>query len=181
VNSTSNPKLDITQDTSTVTLKPIEEKASCIGEITPSIPGLSEVKDSLLLADALGEPLKGKLCKAKVYQVDSAVTVYRVWDKNKDYTIHGRWWSMTLPQGPKEEYRIKNDICPEWSKLNVMSSCTVLKDSKIVIGPDQSAQCKNSVLPASAINQVYIPNDSRNNVLFVKDCTQGQAWPKKIE
>jgi len=61
--------------------------------------------------------------------------------------------------------------------LNSASSCTIKVGGKIVLGPGQSAQCAGDILPPSAVNQVYIPNDSKNNVLFVEHCGDGSPWP----
>ncbi len=157
----------------------------CVGDVITPPAGLVAATDDALLAKAIGAPGKGALCKGKVFQAEKAVTVYRVWDSSKSYTLYGGWWSFDLPKGPREQYRVDNDICPEWSPLNIMSSCTIKVGTKIVVGPGQSAQCTqatvppfpNNLLPASKVNQVYIPNDSRNNVLFVENCTPGTVWP----
>ena len=167
----------ISETTSTINTSQSSESLTCIGQINPPPDGLQESTNSLLLQKALGNNGEGKLCKGKVYEATKAVTVYRVWDKDKDYTLYGGWWSFELPQGTREEYRVKNDICPSWSPLNQMSSCTLKVGSKIVVGPGQSATCKHSTLPQSPVNQVYIPNDSRNNILFVENCTEGKDWP----
>lgn len=149
----------------------------CVGDIITPPAGMEPAEDATLLAAAIGAPEAGKLCKGKVFIATKPVTVYRVWDSSKSYTLYGGWWSFNLPQGPRDKYRVDNDICPEWSPLNIMSSCTIKLGSKVVVGPGQSAKCSASVLPASAVNQVYIPNDSRNNVLYVENCTPGTVWP----
>lgn len=150
---------------------------ACVGDVIAPPAGMKETTDEALLASALGAPGKGALCKGKVFVAEKPVTVYRVWDKDKAYTLYGRWWSFSLPVGPRDKYQVDNDICPEWSPLNIMSSCTIKVGTKVVVGPGQSAQCTDRLLPASAVNQVYIPNDSRNNVLFVENCSAGTAWP----
>ncbi len=149
----------------------------CVGLVGTPPAGLVESSDDALLASALGAPTKGALCKGKVFIAERDVPVFRVWDAAKSYTLYGRWWSFAQPQGPRDQYQIDNDICPEWSALNKMSSCTIKSGSKIVVGPGQSAQCAASLLPPSPINQVYIPNDSKNNVLFVENCSTGSDWP----
>jgi hypothetical protein len=58
-----------------------------------------------------------------------------------------------------------------------MSSCTIQTRAKMVIEPAQSAECKQMTYAKCAVNQVFIANDSRNNVLFVENCTAGVAWP----
>lgn len=151
---------------------------TCVGDVVTPPAGLVASSDEALLAKAIGAPEAGKLCKGKVFVAEKAVTVYRVWDSAKSYTLYGGWWALDMPKGPRDEYRVKNDICPEWSPLNIMSSCTIKVGTKVVIGPGQSAKCADgSVLPASATNQVFIPNDSRNNVLYVEGCTAGTVWP----
>ena len=149
----------------------------CVGEVINPPAGLVAAQDDALLASAIGAPGKGALCKGKVFVAEKPVTVYRVWDASKSFTLYGRWWSFDLPKGPRDAYQVANDICPEWSPLNKMSSCTIKVGTKVVVGPGQSAQCTDRLLPASAVNQVYIPNDSRNNVLFVENCTEGTPWP----
>lgn len=152
--------------------------ADCVGEVITPPAGMVAATDDALLASAIGAPGKGALCKGKVFVAEKPVTVYRVWDSSKSYTLYGRWWSFSLPVGPRDKYRLDNDICPEWSPLNIMSSCTIKAGTKVVVGPGQSAECSNgTMLPPSAVNQVYIPNDSKNNVLFVENCTAGTVWP----
>lgn len=139
--------------------------------------GLVEVTDNTLLTSAIDVPGKGKLCKGKVFVAEKEVTVYRVWDASKSYTLYGGWWSFSRPTGPRDQYQAANDICPEWSALDKMSTCTIKVGAHVAVGPGQSAQCNAGLLPASAINQVYIPNDSRNNVLYVENCNAGVEWP----
>ncbi len=152
---------------------------ACVGGVASPPEGLVEADDKALLQRALGASGAGKLCGGKVFQAIRPVTVYRVWNSEMSYTLYGGWWSFTLPKGPKDKYREENEICPSWSKLDRMSSCTIRVGTKIVSGPGQSADCSQDQLsyPKSAVNQVFIPNDSRNNVLFVEDCTAGTSWP----
>jgi hypothetical protein len=153
------------------------EIASCVGEVAPALPGLEAVSDPALLAQAVKPDGDGGLCIGQVYQVTEPVTVYRVWNKDKDYTKYGRWWSFNKPTGSRDEYRKANDICPSWSELNQVSHCKLKVGSHIVVGPGQSAQCKAMKLPKSPVNQVFVPNDSRNKQLFVEDCSDGEPWP----
>ena len=157
----------------------LPRQTGCVGTVMHPPAGLAETSDAALLASAIGEPGKGALCMGKVFVVDKPVRVYRVWDAAKSYTLPGRWWSFSVPVGPRDTYRVANDICPEWSPLDIMSSCMIKSGTKIVIGPGQSAQCDAGLLPASATNQVYIPNDSRNNVVLVENCSSGTDWPAK--
>jgi hypothetical protein len=151
---------------------------ACTGRILAQ-PGLIPDSDPDLLVAALGQPDQGKLCMGQVFKVTEPVRVYRVWDQAKDYTLYGRWWSFDLPQGPAENYRAANAICPNWSVLNQMSSCLLKAGSKIVVGPGQSADCGDGlVYPQSAVNQVFINNDSRTNLLWVENCDAGTLWPE---
>lgn len=154
--------------------------SACPGKIDAPADGLKEVDDAALLKSALGDPGKGALCAGKVFEATKPITVYRVWNKAKPYTQLGRWWSFARPLGPVDAYQKANDICPEWSALDVMSECKVKVGAHIVIGPGQSATCEKSSLPASATNQVFINNDTRDpakQVVFVDGCTPGAAWP----
>jgi hypothetical protein len=162
------------QDT---TIAGIDGKA-CIGTIIAPPAGLVETDDTELLKTAQGESGQGKLCAGKVFVAEKPVAVYRVWDSAHSYTSYGSWWSLSDPQGPKDNYRKEEDICPEWSALDRMSACFLKIGAKVVIGPGQSVNCNNSLsYPPSAVNQVYIPNDSRNNKVFVENCSAGVDWP----
>lgn len=158
---------------------PLASAAACPGKVEV-VEGLKEVDDPALLQQALGEPGKGSLCTGKVFEATKAVTVYRVWNKAKAYTQLGRWWSFSTPRGPVDAYRAANDICPEWSALDVVSECHVKVGAHLVVGPGQSATCEKGGYPASPVNQVFIPNDTKdpaNQKLFVEACTAGAPWP----
>lgn len=156
--------------------------AACVGAVLQPPEGLKAVADDQLLASAIGEVGEGKLCEGRVYEVTTpGVRVFRVWTAAKDYTAYGRWWSFDIPQGPKRKYRKANVICPSWSELDRMSSCDVKVGTRVVVGPGQSATCKRKTLPQSAVNQVYIPNDSRNDQIHVENCTDGEDWPGRFD
>jgi hypothetical protein len=155
----------------------IDGKA-CIGTVMTPPLGLVETDDAELLKTAQGESGQGKLCVGKVFVAEQPVTVYRVWDRSRSYTAYGSWWSLSDPQGPRDSYQKEEDICPEWSALDRMSACSLKVGAKVVIGPGQSVNCNNDLsYPPSAVNQVYIPNDSRNNKVFVENCSAGAEWP----
>lgn len=164
---------------------PLEQAAlgidgiACVGRVATPPEGLVAADDKTLLLNALGSSGAGKLCDGKVFVAIRPVTVYRVWNSEKRYTLTGSWWSFTQPVGPVAKYREENAICPSWSSLNRMSACTIKVGTKIVAGPGQSADCAQDQIkyPKSAVNQVYIPNDARNNAVFVEDCTEGTDWP----
>ncbi len=150
---------------------------ACIGSIITPPAGLLEIHDNALLQQALGASGEGKLCAGKVFVAKKPVTVYRLWNSDKAYTAYGRWWSLSLPTGPKAKYRKDNDICPSWSRLDRMSVCTLKIGTKIVLGPGQSAKCKNTTYAKSPVNQVFVPNDSRQQRILVEKCSEGVAWP----
>lgn len=152
---------------------------ACVGMvISPPAGLLGETDDAALLKSAIGNSGEGKLCAGKVFVVMKPVTVYRVWDKSKSWSALGGWWSLSYPEASREEYRKQNDICPEWSALDIMSACTLKVGAKIVIGPGQSvATCADKkLLPKSSVNQVYIPNDARVNQVYVDGC-ESADWP----
>ena len=150
---------------------------ACVGEIEEPPEGLLESNDKELLLKAMGASGEGKLCTGKVFLTEQPVTVYRVWNSSKSYTVYGGWWSFEQPSGPKQKYREDNEICPSWSTLDRMTSCTIKVRAKIVVGPGQSAKCETFTYPKSAVNQVFIPNDSRNDLIFVDNCAESIFWP----
>lgn len=151
---------------------------ACTGTIGAAPAGLAHVQDPDLLAQAVGEPGAGKLCLGAVYEVTAPVTVYRLWTADKAYTQIGGWWSFEEPTGTVEDYREANAICPEWNDLDRVSRCQVKIGAHLVVGPGQSATCDGGTGYAqSAVNQVFIPNDTRIDQVFVEDCTPGEPWP----
>ncbi|WPB59296.1 hypothetical protein [Xylophilus sp. GOD-11R] len=150
----------------------------CVGDIEEPPIGMVAASDESLLTEAIGLPGNGALCKGRVFVVDKPVRVFRVWDGSKPHTQHGRWWSFFPPLGPREKYARDNDICPEWSPLDTVSSCMLKPGARVVMGPGQGAQCADRVLPPSSVNQVYIPNDGRQQILFVDHCGDGSPWPE---
>jgi hypothetical protein len=156
----------------------IDGKA-CVGTVMAPPLGLVEADDTELLQAAQGATGQGKLCAGKVFVAEKPVTVHRVWDSARPYTVYGSWWSLSDPQGPRDSYRKEEDICPEWSALDRTSTCTIKVGTRVVIGPGQSVNCKGDLsYPPSAVNQVYIPNDSQNNQVFIENCTAAAQWPK---
>jgi hypothetical protein len=152
---------------------------ACAGTVETT-DGLQAVDDASLLKQAVGDPGKGMLCTAKVFEAMKPIKVYRVWDKSKPGTQLGRWWSFAKPAGPVEAYRTANEICPEWSGLDIESECTLKAGSHVVVGTGQSATCAKGSYPVSPTNQVFINNDTRdpaNPKLLVEGCTAGASWP----
>ncbi len=155
---------------------------ACVGSVEAH-DGLKEVDDAVLLKDAHGDPGAGRLCMGKAFEVVKPLKVYRVWDKNKAYTQTGQWWSFSKPEGPREAYRVANEVCTAWSPLDTLSECTLKVGSHVVVGPGQSANCPAGSsppsYPASATNQVFVENDTKSSPprLFVENCTAGAPWP----
>jgi len=151
--------------------------AACALPIDRPPAGAVEVVDGELLAQALGAEGKGGLCAGKVYEVRESIAVYRVWASDKAFTETGRWWSFARPTGTRGVYREKNAVCPEWSPLDALSVCRLKVGARFVVGPGQSATCEKMGYSASATNQVYVPNDGRNNRLWVGQCERLEALP----
>lgn len=150
---------------------------TCVGFLDPLPDGAQPVEDAPLLQEALGKSGEGKLCAGQALSATASLTVYRVWNMAKDYTEFGRWWSFARPTGPVEQYREANAICPEWSELNQLTVCTIKVGAHFIAGPGQSAQCMMMMYGKSAVNQVYIPNDTRANKVYVEGCTRLGPWP----
>ena len=153
----------------------------CVGSIEPPY-GLTPISNPALLAKAVQEPSKGGLCMGAVFQVTQPLTVYRVWDSGRPGGEYGIWWSFYPPAGPRDIYRIKNEICPSWSRLDRVTQCRLKIGSEIVIGPGQSVQCDKRDgdvgYPQSVDIQVYVPNDpSDPGKRFVSDCVAASTWP----
>lgn len=149
---------------------------TCVGT-TGMAEGAAPVEDAALLAEALGKSGEGKLCAGRVYEASQGITVYRVWNAAKDYTEYGRWWSLDRPSGTVAQYRTDNAICPEWSDLNQLTVCKIKVGARFVMGPGQSATCMAMMYGKSAVNQVYLSNDTRVNKLYVEGCTRLGMWP----
>lgn len=151
----------------------------CAGTIAAPPPGIIPTDDPALLQLAVGEPNQGKLCTGQVLIANKAVLVYRVWDQARPGSLYGSWWSFQQPTGDREQYRIDNAICPEWSALDVVSVCLIKIGSKLVIGPGQSARCSDELTyPPSTVNQIYLPNNLQQNMLQVENCSAGTPWPE---
>lgn len=141
-----------------------KQKVECAGDI--NIPdnlkgSFREIKDDELLKRALGEPLKGKLCKAKVFKITQDTTLYRAWNSTNPNSKLGKWWAFDTPKGKTFNYRSDYEICYEWSPIDKMSHCIIKADTKVVIGTGQSAKCSPYVIyDVSEKNQIYIENAS---------------------
>jgi len=152
-----------------VATTPLPEQA-CIGSTVIS-GDLSDkfelVLDSALLSQAIGEPLKGKLCQGAVYQSTQDVTIYRAWNSTNPHSQFGQWWSFKRPSGQTAEYRKDYEICFQWSPLDKLVKCTLRPGTRVVVGNGQSAKCSEYLgYPASKKQQVFITDASD----AVKDC-----------
>ena len=125
----------------------------------------------------LGAAGQGKLCAGRVFEARRPLKVYRLWTEAKAYTELGGWWTLTLPSGSRDAYRQANVICPEWSALDVLSACEIKVGARFVLGPGQSARCQVGEIGGSAVNQVFLPNDTRVQRVFVENCQRLGAWP----
>lgn len=150
---------------------------ACVGSIDAVPEGAKEVVDEPLAKSAIDETGKGKLCMTRVFEVIAPIKVYRVWNSQKSYTELGKWWSFSKPAGPVDVYREQNAICPEWSDLDRVSVCELKIGSHFAVGPGQSATCAATKYEKSAVNQVFIPNDTREEKVFVDHCEQLGAFP----
>lgn len=109
----------------------------------------------------------GGVCTGKVYSVTKEIPVYRVWNgagagalAERDPSPLGRWWSFSKPRRNVEDYRKDNAICTDWTPyLNRLTRCTLQRGALIMVGPGQSAHCKdpNEQYEQSDVNQVYLP------------------------
>ncbi len=150
---------------------------ACVGAVNPPPAGAKEVPDDELAKSAIDATGKGKLCTARIFEATAPIKVYRVWNSQKSYTEFGKWWSFAKPVGPVATYREQNAICPEWSDLDRLSVCEIKVGARFAAGPGQSATCASSSYEKSSVNQVFIPNDTRENKVFVDHCEQLGAWP----
>ncbi|CAM3822560.1 hypothetical protein VA7868_03460 [Vibrio aerogenes CECT 7868] len=142
------------------------EGLSCLG--TTVLPAemsrfFDEIKDPELLAQALGEPGKGKLCQGKVYQSKpgTSVPLFRAWNSTNPNSKTGQWWAFYKPAGDIAVYRHDYEICYQWSPLDKMSQCHLKAGTKVVVGTGQSAVCSEYLTyPVSAKQQVFITGGS---------------------
>jgi hypothetical protein len=157
-----------------------QPSGGCVGQVMPPPVGMSIAQNSALLASAIGTPGNGGLCEGAVYQQSASIpstTVYRVWDSAKPNSRLGRWWSFSRPQGPVAKYQAENAICPSWSQLNSVVRCQLKAGVQVAVGTGQSANCApDPNFPPSPVNQVYVPNNSPDDIQ-VENCQDEGAFP----
>jgi hypothetical protein len=158
-----------------ISLLPLDPEA-CVGQVPATVQGLAVVSNEGLIAAARGLNNKGGVCAAAVFNATEPLTVYRVYD-SKSGCPYGRWWSLSRPEGSREQYRSAYAICPEWGALDRLISCQLKPGSQIVLGTTQSMECKETAYPKSADIQVYIPNDSATKAIYIDNCVEEEAWP----
>lgn len=143
---------------------PVPDANGCIG--TTDAPAaladkLALTTDPTLQQQALGEAGKGGLCKAAVYEVTHAFTLYRAWNSTYGGSRLGNWWAFSQPSGLIAGYREDYEICYQWSPIDKLVRCSVKPGTRLVIGPGQSASCSQYFsYDVSAAQQVYIDNAS---------------------
>jgi len=150
----------------------------CVGSIETGIAGLADYDNAALRALAQQPTGKGALCSAKGFVVTAPVRLYRLLDSTKDYSKSGNFWALQPPTGTRDDYRAKFAICKQWSLLDRVISCEVRPGTVVVIGTTQSADCDDGVVyPKTAANQVFVPNDGRNNIIHTGACSEAAVWP----
>lgn len=137
-----------------------------------------QAKVKALLDVAVSPSDKGNLCAGQVFRATEPITVYRVWNSEKDYTRLGRWWTFTAPSGTREAYQDDYIICDGWSRLDQVVACKIKPGANFVVGPGQNVKCDAGKSRAkSAKNQVFIANDGQKNEIFVDGCEPSKPWP----
>lgn len=145
----------------------------CVGNTKPPSlfsNSLQPIDDPELLIKALGKPLTGSLCQGRVYEVTEDFIISRAWNSTNENSKFGSWWAFKKPTGLISKYRKNSEICYQWSPLDTLISCTIIKGSKIVIGTGQSAKCSDYLqYPTSKTKQIYIDQSTIKNALI--NCT----------
>ncbi|MDO8459191.1 MAG: hypothetical protein Q7T07_20000 [Burkholderiaceae bacterium] len=150
---------------------------ACMLNQVNALPEAIEVSDAALLAQALGASLKGGICSGKAFKTEKPLRVYRLWDANVAASQFGSWWALGKPAGSREAYRQDYAICPSWSALNRLTSCTVKLGAVIVIGSTQSVQCEDGTFAVSPSSQVFMQNNAAAGQLAVENCQDEGQWP----
>lgn len=147
-----------------LTVHTVANANECLGKPTPPAwlkSTFREVHNEHLLHKALGAPLKGGLCRGKVYVLDKPIRLYRAWNSTNPSSKLGAWWAFFPPQGAIKDYRKDYEICYQWSPIDKLVSCEIKAGTEVVIGNGQSAQCSPYLTyPTSAAKQIYISEPS---------------------
>lgn len=155
---------------------------NCIGAIDVPQSCVKEISDSTLIKKVVLQKDSGGICKGVVFEVTKPIVVYRIWNSKYPDSRLKNWWTFDKPVGTLESYRENYEICCQWGPRDTMEICTLKVNSKIVVGPGQSINCKNAQnyndtsccdtsYNASPRNQVYV-NDPQNSL---KGCCSAKA------
>ena len=156
----------------------VQEGDYCVGSVNTTIAGLRAEASDKLMPQANGAAGKGGVCAAQSFVAVEPITVYRLYDSSRPWTAQGAWWSMNRPSGTRESYRAQNAICKEWSPIDRLVVCKIKPHTELVLGTTQSVTCsENETYPATADIQVYIPNNARENQIYVEECEDQGVWP----
>ena len=150
---------------------------ACVGRITTAVPGTTEIRDPESVRQAQDVSGKGGICAGKSFVAQAGVRVYRVWDASRAGSELGRWWGLSKPAGPRDQYRQDFAICAARSALDRLVACDVKPGSELVIGTTQSIDCDEATYPKSANQQVYLRNDASTATLLVENCRDEGVWP----
>lgn len=151
---------------------------ACVGMVGAMPVGLAAASNDELMKQARLATDKGGVCTARVLVAQQPVKVYRVYDSSRSYSQFGRWWALSKPTGSRDVYRADYGICPTWSGLDHLVSCTLKPNTQIVVGTTQSVDCgdaAHTVYPKTANLQVYVPNAA--NDVRVENCQDEGVWP----
>ena len=165
---------------------PIEQETKqvaqvCAGDI--QLPGFvadrfESIDDAPLLDEALGSPKAGKLCQGQVYRSkeNTRITLFRAWNSTNPNSKFGKWWAFQVPSGKISSYRSDYEICYQWSPLDMLVSCTLKPDTKVVVGTGQSAECSEYLTyPVSEKKQVYL-DDASSSLTDCKVLSGEFSW-----
>jgi len=122
-----------------------------------------QIEDAVLLDEALGTPEKGKLCQGQAYisKESSDIIIFRAWNSTNENSKFGKWWAFSKPTGSVSTYRSQYEICYQWSPLDKLVSCTLIPNTKVVVGNGQSAKCSDYLTyGVSDTQQIYIEDAS---------------------
>jgi hypothetical protein len=131
---------------------------ACAGTVAAT-GGLARRRDADLLARSRGRPGEGGLCDGRTFVAVAPVTVHRLWDSTRPSSEFGVWWALEPPQESRDDYRRKYAICPDWSRLDRVITCTLQPGTPVVLGTGESVACgaPEATLPRSAAVQAFLP------------------------
>ncbi|KZN56817.1 hypothetical protein N474_09360 [Pseudoalteromonas luteoviolacea CPMOR-2] len=153
----------------------LNKTAQCIGEIEQH-NGLVLLPNAQVPSGVIQPADKGGLCKGQVFVASKDITIWRAWNSEYSGSKLGKWWTFDKPLGSISQYRRENVICPSYSPLDMLVSCTLKAGSQVVIGPGQSAKCSDYfTYPASKMNQLYLA-DAKSAVINCQTYDGRFSW-----